>query len=69
MDNNNIKWLTAAPATDMNFISHLRMAVDEEIEWSLFMIKRRGKRGDATRIKELQRELRKRARERRDGNE
>lgn len=31
MDKENIKWLTTVPATDGNFISHLRMATDEEI--------------------------------------
>lgn len=35
MDNGNTKWLTTVPATDVNFISHLHMATDEEIEWLL----------------------------------
>lgn len=62
MDNENIKWLTTVPATDMNFRSHLYMATDEEIEWSINIML--GKKGNASRIKALQRELRKRARER-----
>lgn len=60
MDNENIRWLTTVPATDRNFISHLHMATDEEIEWSICRMS--GERGNATRIKALQRELRKRAR-------
>lgn len=62
MDNENIKWLTTVPATDMNFRSHLHMATDEEIEWAINRML--GKKGNASRIKALQRELRKRARER-----
>lgn len=62
MDNENIKWLTTVPATDVNFISHLHMSTDEEIEWSISLML--GKKGNTTRIKTLQRELRKRARER-----
>lgn len=62
MDNDNIKWLTTVPATDTNFISHLHMATDEEIEWAINRML--GKKGNASRIKALQRELRKRARER-----
>lgn len=60
MDNKNIKWLTTIPATDVNFISHLHMATDEEIEWSINLML--GEKGNVTRIKVLQRELRKRAR-------
>lgn len=67
MDNKNIKWLTTIPATDVNFISHLRKATDEEIEWSINLMS--GKKGNVTRIKVLQRELSKRARERRIRNE
>lgn len=62
MDNDNIKWLTTVPATDINFISHLHMSADEEIEWAINRML--GKKGNASRIKALQRELRKRARER-----
>lgn len=62
MNNENIKWLTTVPATDTNFISHLREATDEEIEWSINLML--GKKGNVTRIKALQKELRKRARER-----
>lgn len=62
MDNENIKWLTTVPATDGNFIGHLHVATDEEIEWSIN--RTLGKKGNATRIKVLKRELRKRARER-----
>lgn len=69
MDNENIKWLTTVPATDINFRSHLHIATDEEIEWSITLIKRKRERGNATRIRALQRELRKRARKRRNGNE
>lgn len=67
MDNENIKWLTTVPATDMNFRTHLHMAADEEIEWSINRML--GKKRNASRIKALQRELRKRARERRNRNE
>jgi len=62
MNNENIKWLTTVPATDANFISHLHEATDEEIEWSINLMS--GKKGNVTRIKALQKELRKRARER-----
>lgn len=62
MNNENIKWLTTVPATDTNFISRLHMATDEEIEWSISLMS--GKKGNAMRIRALQRELRKRARER-----
>lgn len=62
MENENIKWLNTVPATDVNFISHLHMATDEEIEWAINRML--GKKGNASRIKALQRELRKRARER-----
>lgn len=62
MDNENIKRITTVPATDVNFINHLHVATDEEIEWSIN--RTLGKKGNATRIKVLQRELRKRARER-----
>lgn len=62
MNNENIKWLTTVPATDGNFISHLHMATDEEIEWSINRML--GEKRNSTRINALQRELRKRARER-----
>lgn len=62
MDNENVKWLTTVPATDINFISRLHMATDEEIERSICRMS--GKKGNASRIKALQMELRKRARER-----
>ena len=62
MDNENIRWLTTVPATDVNFINHLHVATDEEIEWAINRML--GKKGNASRIKALQRELRKRARER-----
>lgn len=67
MDNDNINWLTTVPLTDGNFISHLHMATDEEIEWAIN--RTLGKKRNASRIKALQRELRKRARERRNRNE
>lgn len=62
MDNDNINWLTTVPLTDGNFISHLHMATDEEIEWAIN--RTLGKKRNASRIKSLQKELRKRARER-----
>lgn len=62
MDNENIKRITTVPLTGGNFISHLHMATDEEIEWAINRML--GKKGNASRIKALQRELRKRARER-----
>lgn len=62
MDNENTKWLTTVPATDINFISHLHMSVDEEIEWAIIRMNK--KKRNASRIKALQKELRKRARER-----
>lgn len=62
MDNENIRWLTTVPATDINFISHLHMSADEEIEWAI--IRTNKKKRNASRIKALRRELRKRARER-----
>lgn len=60
MDNENINWLTTVPATDVNFKTHLKMATDEEIEWSISLMS--GKKGNATRIKALRRELRERER-------
>lgn len=62
MDNDNIKWLTTVPVTDVNFRNHLQIAEDEEIEWAIAMTKR--KNGNKTRIVALSRELRKRVRER-----
>lgn len=62
MDNENIRWLITVQATDVNFISHLHMATDEEIEWSINRML--DEKRNSTRIKTLQRELRKRARER-----
>lgn len=62
MDNENIKRITTVPTTDSNFINHLHMATDEEIEWSISLMS--CKKGNTTRIKALRRELRRRARER-----
>lgn len=62
MDNENIEWLTTVPATDINFISHLHIATDEEIEWAI--IKTFHKKGNISRVKALKRELRRRTRER-----
>lgn len=67
MDNDNVKWLTTVPATDGNFKNHLHMATDEEIERSIN--RTLGRKGNASRIKVLQRELKIRARKRRVRNE
>lgn len=62
MDNENIKWLTTIPATDVNFKSHLQMTTDEEIKWSITRMSL--EKGNKSRVAALRRELRRRARER-----
>ena len=57
---NNISWLTTVPATDMNFKSHLGYATVEEIKESISILTGKGEKGNVSRIKALERELRKR---------
>ena len=56
----NINWLTTVPATDMNFKLHLGYATVEEIKQSISILTGKGEKGNVSRIKALERELRKR---------
>lgn len=56
----NIGWLTTVPATDMNFKLHLGYATVEEIKESISVLIGKGEKGNISRIKALERELRKR---------
>lgn len=58
--NDNIGWLTTVPATDMNFKLHLGYATVEEIKQSFSILTGKGENGNISRIKALERELRKR---------
>ena len=60
MSSDNIKWLTAVPATDINFKSHLKTATTEEIKETLSMLKTGGEKGCVSKISALSRELRRR---------
>ncbi len=55
----NIGWLTTVPATDGNFKLHLGYATVEEIKESICIL-RKCEKGNISRIKALERELRKR---------
>lgn len=61
---NNISWLTTVPAADINFKNHLKNAAVEEINEALSIIAEKGEKGNKSKISALQRELRKRNRQR-----
>lgn len=58
--NENIRWLTTVPATDLNFKIHLKAATTEEIKEALSILKTNGEKGCVSKISSLSRELRKR---------
>lgn len=58
--NENIRWLTTVPATDLNFKSHLKTATEEEIKEALSILKTNGEKGCVSKISALSRELRRR---------
>lgn len=58
MMTNNISWLMTTPATDCNFKSALLRATNEEIQTTISNLD--GKSGVKTKLKALERELRKR---------
>lgn len=58
--NENIRWLTSVPATDLNFKSHLKTATAEEIKEALSILKTNGEKGCVSKISALTRELRRR---------
>ena len=55
----NTSWLVTTPPGDINFISHLKTATDEEIREAIKKVEERG-RGVKTKITVLKRELYKR---------
>lgn len=58
--NENIRWFTTVPTTDLNFKSHLKTATAEEIKEALSILKTNGKKGCVSKISALSRELRRR---------
>lgn len=56
----NIKWLTTVPASDGNFISHLKSATEDEIKEAVSIMTGAGTKGNASRIAACSRELRRR---------
>lgn len=58
--NENIRWLTTVPATDLNFKNHLKTVTTEEIKEALSILKANGEKGCISKISALSRELRRR---------
>lgn len=56
----NIKWLTTVPASDVNFVSHLKTATEDEIKEAVSIMTGAGTKGNASRIAACSRELRRR---------
>lgn len=69
MNKENISWLTAVPATDENFKSHLEAATTEEIKEALSILKANGEKGCVSKISALSRELMKREKQKGEGND
>lgn len=61
--NDNIKWLTTVPASDGNFVSHLKSATEDEIKEAIYAMNGVGTKGNASRIAACSRELRRRKKE------
>lgn len=55
--NENIDWLTTVPATDRNFISHLKSATDEEIRQAISIMENTESKRNKSRISACEREL------------
>lgn len=69
MNSDNIKWLTTVPATDLNFKNHLKAATTGEVKEALSMLKANGEKGCISKISALSRELRKREKQKGEGND